>query len=172
MVAPAAPAHRRASSLALYATCGDLVVAFAIVDVVRVHLAETVTARPRAAGSALSLVQADDERLAGWDLGSLLGQRRPTSASTWIVLAHGPRRRFAVACDRSLAVRPLRVELPLAATMFGSRVGAVQGAFTTAALGSELELAPTGLLLSAARLLAAEELQAATAAAAEGLLSW
>lgn len=165
---------KRTAGLALYATCGDLVVAFGIEDVVRVHLAETVTARLVDPTALLHAANIDDERLPAWDLGALLGLRRPTSARAWIVLTTGAQggRLFAVSCDRSLTVRPVRVDLPLAATLFTSRAGAVRGAFATASLTEESELAPTGVLLAASALLSPDEQRAAAKASSEGKVTW
>lgn len=164
----------RGEALALYVTCGDLVVAFAIDEVVRVYLAEEVESAPLTSG-ALRAARLSDETLPAWDLAMLLGQRRPSTASAWLVLRHDDRgHRFSVAVDRSLAVRPLRLPLPLPlpAAMFTARRGAVRGAFPTDGLADALELAPAGLLLAAANLLDADDVTAAQRAAAAGKLSW
>ena len=164
----------RGQALALYVTCGDLVLAFSISEVVRVYLGEEVRAETLAGGE-LRAARLSDDTLAAWDLATLLGQRRPSAAAAWLVLRHGDRdRRFAVAVDRSLAVRPLHLPLPLPLppSMFTARRGAVRGAFATGGLTDEHELAPAGVLLSAAELLDADDITAAQRAAATGRLSW
>jgi hypothetical protein len=170
-----AKAPRRAAGVALYADCGDLVVAFSIEEIVRVFLAEGAVFAPIAPATGMGSVAFESERIPAWDLGYLLGLRKMSTARTWIVLTSsvdGKQRQFAISCDRSLAVRPRQFELALPARLFTSRPGAIVGVFTTESMGGDGELAPTGFAISAAHLLLSDELQAISAAASEGKLSW
>jgi hypothetical protein len=197
-----ATAPRRAADLSLYVACGDLVVAFAIDEIARVLLADDRTPGFIDPKTQLSGLSFEGELIPAWDLGYLLGLRQVSAARTWIVIAaaigesralgvgtataspagpgraapvgsmEGKRRQFAVSCDRSLAVRPSQVDLVLPGRLFNTRVGAVTAAFTTQALDSQSDLAPTGVALSAAHLLGPDELRAVAGASAAGKLMW
>jgi hypothetical protein len=170
-----AVARRQVANLSLYVACGDLVVAFPIDEIARVLLADDIAVSSVDPKTQLSSISFEDDPIAAWDLGHLLGLRKVSAARAWIVIAtvmDRKRRRFAVSCDRSLAVRPSQVDLALPARLFSSRAGAVTGAFSTQALDQSADLAPTGVALSAAHLLNADELRAVAGASAAGKLMW
>jgi hypothetical protein len=173
MIAPSARAQP--AQLALYAGCGDLVLSLPIEEVVQVMLAEGVGYSVLDAKLRLGTVLFDSLPIAALDLSHLLGQRKPSSARVWIIattyLAEGVRR-FALSCDRSLAVRPQQLDLPLPPRLFASRPGAVLGAFETTSIREAAEVAPTGFALTAAHLLLTDELAAIRAAAGQGKVSW
>ncbi len=166
---------KRGAALALYADCGDLVVSFGIEEISRVLLGDGLRRLAVDPDAKLGGVLFDEHPIPAWDLAQLLGLRKASSAGVWIVIATfiaGAPRTFALACDRSIAVRPQQLHLPLSLRLFASRPGAVVAAFETTVLGDGAGLAPTGFALSAAHLLAGEELRAVAAAAAQGKVKW
>lgn len=175
-MSPAVAARRTvAPAMSLYLTCGDLVLAISIEQIVRVLLIEELARSPRIAAGDLTSVRFEGLTLPAWDLRSLLGLRKASEPQAWIIV--GPRRdgylrRFALSFDRSLTVRPRFPEQPLPAQMFTSRAGAVTATFDTRLLSGSEDLAPTGFALSAAHLLDAEELAAVELASRHGEVAW
>jgi hypothetical protein len=169
------PAVARSAKLALYANCGDLVIAFPIDEIVRVSLADGAAIPLLDATTHLAAFPFDGEQIPAWDLGHLLGMRKSTSACMWIVFAtivDHKLRRFALSSDRSIAVRPQQQALPLPVRLFASRPGAVTSAFETKAISDDADLAPTGFTIASSRLLVEADLQAIARAASQGTLTW
>ena len=151
-------------ALALLVRCNDLLFAVPIDDVDRIVSVEDV--RVQRAGELVTVTVAGEEPCPGWDLGALLG-RMAEKRATWLLVhpeLQSKRRRYALACDRSIAVRPITGVTRLPPTLFKARPGAIDGVFRSPLT----EGAPNGFRLDAQRLLGPAEL----AAVASSKVAW
>jgi hypothetical protein len=158
-------------ALGLQLGCGDLALAISIDEIDRVVLATDLRVHAAVDGQPARVELEGEDAIPAWDLAQLLGAKRPSSMRTWIIVqteVGGAVRRFALGCDRSTAVQPLALDLPLPPGLFAKRAGAVKAAFIT----TSTTLAPTGYVLTAAHLICQDELAAAGRAASQGTVRW
>ncbi|MFN0247059.1 MAG: hypothetical protein ACKV2T_09125 [Kofleriaceae bacterium] len=143
-------------SLALFLRCNDLLLAVPITDMDRILAVDDV--HTERAGDLTLVKLPGDQVCPGWDLGALLG-RPVVTRTTWVVVypeIGSRRRRFALACDRSVAVRATTALTRLPQTMFTSRAGVIAGVFRSPFTDG----APVGFRIDLQRLLGHAELAA------------
>ena len=129
------PEHPVSHRLALMGLCGDLVVAIDAMSIREVRRAEDTTVR--AAGGGGWLLELDGElgreRVAGWDLGELLGIEAAPLA--WVIVdLPGRRRRVGLGLARCVTVQSLPVCRAIPRTIFASRPHAIAAGFSTVAI--------------------------------------
>jgi hypothetical protein len=157
---PAGPAvvtaraeHPASGRLALFALCGDLVVAIDAISIREIRRVEETTAR--AVNRRMSVLELGGELagelVAGWDLGALLGIE--ASASAWLILdLPGSHRPVGFRLGRCVTVQPLPVCRAIPRGIFTPRPQAIVAAFSTAAI-PELTDHVSGAVIDLARLL-------------------
>jgi hypothetical protein len=160
--------HPASARLALFAVCGDLVVAIDAMSILQIRRVEETTAR--AVNRRMSVLELDGERsgelVAGWDLGELLGIEM--SAAAWLIVElHGPHRRVAFRVGRCVTVQPLPVCRALPRGIFIRRRQAIVAAFSTAAI-PELADHVSGIVIELDRVLGDGELAAMAKLGKEG----
>jgi hypothetical protein len=155
----ALPEHPVSHQLALFALCGDLVVAIDAMAIREVRPVEDTEVR--AAGNGVSLLALDGElgaAVPGWDLGELLGIEAAPSA--WaIVELPGSRRRVGLRLGRCVTVQSLPVCRAIPRGIFASRPRAIAAGFSTTAI-PELSEHISGVVLDLAGVLGDGELGA------------
>jgi hypothetical protein len=171
----ALPEHPVSHQLALFALCGDLVVAVDAMSIREVRPVEDTAVRARNGGLVLDLErrsredqddkgkrEALDGDLAGgvpgWDLGELLGIEAAPSA--WVIVElPGSGRRVGLRIGRCVTVQALPVCRAIPRGIFASRPRAIAAGFSTAAI-PELSEHISGVVLDLAGVLGAGELGA------------
>jgi hypothetical protein len=171
----ALPEHPVSHQLALFALCGDLVVAIDAMAIREVRPVEDTEAR--AVGNGVSLLDLERSRddqddhgerealdgelgaaVPGWDLGELLGIEAAPSAWAIIELP-GSRRRVGLRLGRCVTVQSLPVCRAIPRGIFASRPRAIAAGFSTTAI-PELSEHISGVVLDLAGVLGDGELGA------------
>jgi hypothetical protein len=159
--------HPVSHQLALFALCGDLVVAIDAMSIREVRPVEDTAVR--AAGHGVSLLDLEggvaSEPVPGWDLGELLGVDAAPSA--WaIVELPGSRRRVGLRLGRCVTVQSLPVCRAIPRGIFASRPHAIAAGFSTAAI-PELREYVSGVVIDLSGVLGDGELGALANAGGE-----
>ena len=152
------PAHPATGRLALFALCGDLVIALDALALHEVRRADDTPTLPDGAGGMI--VALDGARFAGWDLGELLGLGSCTDA--WAITALAGRGRVGFRIGRCALVEPLPVCRALPRGIFAGTAGglrrpdAITAGFSLASI-PELADRVSGVVVDLARVLAAPQ---------------
>jgi hypothetical protein len=154
----ALPEHPISHQLALFALCGDLVVAIDAMSIREVRPIEDTAVR--AASHGVFLLELDGEHagapVPGWDLGELLGIEAAPSA--WVIVElPGSGRRVGFRLGRCVTVQALPVCRAIPRGIFTSRRYALAAGFSTAAI-PELSEQVSGVVLDLAGVLGDGEL--------------
>jgi hypothetical protein len=159
--------HPASARLALFAVCGDLVVAIDAMSILQIRRVEETTAR--AVNRRMSVLELDGERpgelVAGWDLGELLGIEM--SAASWLIAELPGPHRVGFRVGRCVTVQPLPVCRALPRGIFTRRRHAIVAAFSTAAI-PELADHVSGIVIELDRVLGDGELAAMAKLGEEG----
>lgn len=141
--------HPASAQLALFALCGDLVVAIDAMSIRQIRRVEETTAR--AVNRRMSLLELGGELVAGWDLGELLGVE--LSASAWLIVdLPGSLRPVGFRLGRCVTVQALPVCRALPRGIFTRRPPAIVAGFSTATI-PELTGHVSGVVVDLARAL-------------------
>jgi hypothetical protein len=152
--------HPGSDRLALLALCGDLVVA---IDAMSIREIRRVAETPARAVNRRMWVlelggEREAERVAGWDLGELLGIATPATA--WLIVdLPGPQRRAGFRLGRCVTVQSLPICRAIPRRVFTTRSRAIVAGFSTAAI-PELAGHVSGIVIDLARVLGDGELAA------------
>jgi hypothetical protein len=131
----ACPEHPVSYRLALIGLCGDLVVAIDAMSIREIRSAEEIAVRAVDGGGSLLELEGElgRERVAGWDLGELLGIEAAPLA--WVIVElPGRRRRVGLGLGRCVTVQSLPVCRAIPRTIFASRPQAIAAGFSTVAI--------------------------------------
>jgi hypothetical protein len=156
----ALPDHPVSHRLALFALCGDLVVAIDVMAIREIRAAEDIAVRPaRHGGLILELAsEHGGAHVPGWDLGELLGIEAAPGA--WVIVElPGSGRRVGLGLGRCVTVQPLPVCRSIPRGIFASRSHAIAAGFSTAAI-PELSAHVSGVVLDLSGVLGDGELDA------------
>jgi hypothetical protein len=142
----ALPEHPVSHRLALFALCGDLVVAVDVMAILEIRTVEDTALRSAGHGRMLvELGEPGGAPVPGWDLGELLGiEAAPTAWA--IVELPGSGRRIALRLGRCVTVQALPVCRSIPRGIFTSRPDAIAAGFSTAAI-PELSTHVSGVVL-------------------------
>ena len=150
--------HPVSHQLALFALCGDLVVAIDVMAIREVRPVEDTAVR--AASHGISLLELDGEQagapVPGWDLGELLGI--DSAPSAWVIVElPGSGRPVGFRLGRCVTVQSLPVCRAIPRGIFASRRYALAAGFSTAGI-PELSEHVSGVVLDLAGVLGDGEL--------------
>jgi len=157
------PKHPAGSRLALLAMCGDLVIAIEADVIHQIRRAEETKARLVDRG--MWVLELEDQEIAGWDLGELLGLG--ATADAWVIVTLPDATRVGLRVGRCVTVQPLPVCRAVPRTIFVARTGAITAGFSAVGI-AELEGYPSGVVIDVGRLLAEAELALARKLTREG----
>lgn len=155
--------HPAGSRLALLAVCGDLVIAIEASVIHQIRRAEETKAR--LVDRSLWVLEQEDEDVAGWDLGELLGLG--SSEDAWVIVTLPNGVRVGLRIGRCVTVQPLPICRSIPRSIFVSRAGAIAAGFSATGI-SELEGFPSGVVIDISQLLTESELALARKLTKEG----
>jgi hypothetical protein len=157
------PEHAASARLALFALCGEIIIAIDAMAIHEIRRAEDATARATERGLALEL---DGAILPAWDLGELLGVGACTAA--WVIVGlPGFARPVGFRIGRCVMVQALPVCRGIPRAIFNRRHDAITAAFSTAAI-PELADHASGVVVDLTRVLGDDERARAAALDREG----
>jgi hypothetical protein len=144
--------HPASGELALFALCGELLVAIVAAPIQTIRQVAETQARAGDAGGWL--VSTDDGIVPGWDLGELLGQG--SSDAAWVVADVPQVARIALRVGRCLTVHALPPCRPIPAGIFQARGEALAAGFAATSV-TELAAHVAGVVVELAHLLGPRE---------------
>jgi len=163
----ALPEHPVSHQLALFALCGDLVVAIDVMAIREIRPVEEIALRD--AGGGVSLLELSGDLagapVPGWDLGDLLGVE--DAAAAWVIVElPGSGRPIGLRVGRCVTVQSLPVCRAIPRGIFTNRAHAIAAGFSTAEI-PELSAHVSGVVLDLAGVLGDDELGAVPSVAEE-----